>query len=277
MADANQGMPEIQGTLPLYKRPEPLNVQMHRGKGLKYGDRPFDFLNETHFVPITIGELATASAHYPVVFLGPNYLPVAVMGLRPGENLFVDPATGTFEQYRYLPAFVRRYPFVAASHPDDADRFTVCVDAASHLMSDNPDQPFFNDAGEPTPFMQNAIDFVRGFETDVTATNIMIKRFRELDLFEEQTTRFQPRNAQGEPEGEAIVIATYWGISNDKVRALSGDVLMELRDNAFLSVIYAHMFSQSHWELILNRASLRRQGANPAPASGTMAPPPPEA
>jgi len=79
MADANQGTPSIQGTLPLYKKPEPLNAQAHKGKGLKYGSRPFDFLNATHFVPVTVGEFASAGGDYPLIFLGENRVVVAVM------------------------------------------------------------------------------------------------------------------------------------------------------------------------------------------------------
>lgn len=277
MADANQGKPEVKGTLPLYKKPEPLNLQSHKGMGLKYGDRPFDFLNETHFVPLTAGEIATASAHYPVIFLGDARLPVAVMGLQQGMNLFVDPATGLYEPMRYMPGYVRRYPFVSAMHTEESDRFTVCVDSASHLMSKNPDEPFFDDKDEPTEFTKNAIEFVRMYEGEAAATNIMLKRFKELDLFEEQTTQFQPRDAQGQPTGQAQTIATYWGISGEKMRALPAETLAELRDNMYLAIIYAHMISLAQWDFILTRAQIRANGVASANVPNTMSPPPPEA
>lgn len=276
MADANQGMPEVQGTLPLYKKPVPLSATAHKGMGLKYGDRPFDFLNETHFVPLTAGEIPSACAHYPVIFLGEARMPVAVMGLQPGMNLFVDTQTGMYEGMRYVPGFVRRYPFVSAVHTEEKERFTVCVDAGSHLMSsDNPDEPFFTDAGEPTEFTTNAIEFVRMYESEVVATHAMLARFKELDLFEEQNTQFQPRDAQGQPVGQPQTIATYWGISGDKIRALSPEVLAELRDNMYLAIIYAHMISMAQWDFILTRAQTRAGG--PAIVPSTMSPPPPEA
>jgi hypothetical protein len=277
MADAKQGTPEVKGTLPLYKKPEPLNVQAHKGMGLKYGDRPFDFLNETHFVPLTGGEIASASAHYPVIFLGEARMPVAVMGLQAGSNLFVDTATGNFEPMRYLPAFVRRYPFVAAIHTEENERFTVCVDAGSHLMSNKPDEPFFTDAGELTEFSKNAIEFVRRYESEVAATNAMLARFKELDLFEEQSTQFQPRNEKGEPAGDPQTIASYWGISGEKIRALPAETLAELRDNMYLAIIYAHMISMGQWDFILNRAQMRAAGAASVVTPATMSPPPPEA
>lgn len=276
MADAATGAPQIQGTLPLYKKPEPLNAQTHKGMGLKYGDRPFDFLNETHFVPLTVGEFAQAGGTYPIIFLGDARIPVAVMGLQQGQNLFVDPASGNFEQYAYLPAFVRRYPFVAAMHSEESERFTLCIDAESHLMSDKPDQPFFDEKDELTPFVQNAIEFIQRYETDVRNTNQMIAEFRNLDLFEEQNMNFQPRDQQGQPVGEPQRIATYWGISHEKLRALPGEKLAELRDSTVLGAIYAHMLSMSRWEHIIGRAAARSAGSAQPPQPG-VTPPPPEA
>lgn len=276
MADAAAGAPQIQGTLPLYKKPEPLNLQAHKGMGLKYGDRPFDFLNETHFVPVTVGEFAQTSGVYPIIFLGDRRLPVAVMGLQQGQNLFVDPATGNFEQYAYLPAFVRRYPFVAAVHTEEKERFTLCVDAGSHLMSNNPEQPFFDESGQLTAFTQGAMDFVQRYETDVLHTTQVIEQLRELDLFEEQTTNFQPRDPQGQPVGDPQTIATYWGISHEKLRGLSAEKLAELRDSTVLGAIYAHMLSMARWEQIIGRAAARAAGAAQPPQPG-VAPAPPEA
>lgn len=270
MTDAPATQPAIQGSLPLYKKPEPINVQAHKGKGLKYNDKPFEFLSGTHFVPITIGEFASACGRYPVIFLGQNKTPVVAMGLRQGENLFVDPTTYQMELYAYLPAFVRRYPFVAASHTDAQDRFTVCVDVGSDLFSDDPEQPFFTDAGEPTDFLNRAIDFVRRYEGDVKASQDFVARLVELDLFDQQQATFQPRDAQGQPSGEPQVVASYWAISGEKLRGLPAETLAELRDNTYLAAIYAHMMSLANWEMLINRAMARQSGQG-----GDMAPPPP--
>jgi hypothetical protein len=269
MADAADNQQPLKGSLPLYKKPVPLNKQQHQGKGLRYTDRPFDFLNDAHFVPVTVGEFGSASSRYPIIFLGDTKTPVAAMGLRAGENLFVDPAAGTFEPHAYLPAFVRRYPFVAASHGDEADRFTVCVDEGSHLFSDTPEEPFFNDAGEPTEFTNRAVEFVRRFESDVAATQAFVKRMDELGLFDQQQATFQPRDASGQPQGEPQVIASYWAISGEKLRGVTPEVLAELRDNTYLGAIYSHMLSLPHWETLINRAAQRNAGA--------ATPPPPAA
>jgi hypothetical protein len=275
MADAPANAPQIQGNLPLYKKPEPLNLQAHKNLGLKYGDRPFDFLKDTHFVPVTMGEMGRAGTCYPIIFIGEAKIPVAVMGLQQGHNVFVDPETGQFEQDCYLPAYIRRYPFVAATHPDEKERFTVCVDAGSHLISDKPDQPFFTEDGQATEFLNGAIDFVQRFESDVAATNTLIERLNELGLFEQQQTNWTPRDQRGQPQGDPVMLATYWGISTEKFRALDGETLANLRDSGVLGAIYAHMLSQSQWDMVVARAN--RRGLNPAarPQAASDAPPPP--
>jgi len=271
MADAPAGNVSVSGNLPLYKSPEPINLAAHKGKGLKWSDRPFDFLADAHFVPVTMGEFAVCSASYPIIFLGDQKTPVAAMGLNTGQNLFVDPQTGQFERHEYLPGYVRRYPFVAASHTGEKDKFTVCVDTGSHLFSDTPDEPFFGADDKPTPFLDRAIDFVRRFESDVAMTRDFVSRLEELDLFDQQQATFQPRNAQGEPAGDPQTIATYQAVSSDKLKAVDPKILAELRDNAYLGAIYAHMISVGRWETLIAKGAARN-GA--APAAGGVAPPP---
>lgn len=271
MSDAPAGPSSVTGSLPLYKNPKPINVQAHKGKGLSFTDKPFGFLAEQHFVPLTMGEFAPASARFPVIFLGERKTPVAAMGIQAGVNLFVDPETGQFEQFAYLPAFVRRYPFVAASHTEDKERFTVCVDEGSHLYSNTPEEPFFGADDQPTPFLERAIDFVRRFENDVKTTESFVARMEELDLFDQQSATFQPRDGQGQPNGEPQVVASYWGISGEKLQKLPAETLVELRDNTYLGAIYAHMISMAAWEYVITRAALR-QGVNAT--MGDLAPPP---
>jgi hypothetical protein len=280
MADApNSAQNPVQGTLPLYKSPEPINATQHMGKGLSFTDRPFDFVKTTHFVPVTIGEFGMCASRYPIIFLGAAKMPVAVMGVNANENVFVGD-DGRFEQFAYIPGYIRRYPFVSATHSDDKERFTVCVDTGSHLYSDNPQTPFFNADGQPSEFLENSIEFVRRYEAEVAQTQEFVAKMTEMDLFEDQKATFQPRDAQGQPQGETQTIAEYFGISGEKLRAVEPAVLAELRDNTHLGAIYAHMLSLPQWDNILNRVAARAQAnaaASAAPAGNVPPPPAPGA
>lgn len=259
MADTGSAEPRLTGNVPLYKNVEPLNRQKHKGWGVKQADRPFDFLKDNHFVPAIAGEFARASASYPVIFLGERRMPVIVMGLRNGQNFFVD-ANGQFDGDHYAPAYVRRYPFVSASSADGQPS-TVCIDAdASFVVQENPEQPFFDDKGEPTQYTQSAIEYVSAFEADVAKTEAFVERLLALDLFEEKTVNVANPQDQNNP----IKVAEYWGVSPTKLAALPADTVVEMNQNGELGAIYAHLSSLNNWERVLRRASL--EGAAQAPA-----------
>src|SRR5690349_9602721 len=89
-----------------YKSPRPLNSQSDAG--LSLAQHPdYRFAAETNSVPLLTSELATACKHYPIVFaISDIAQPLAVLGLRRGENLFVD-GEGQWAGKHYIPAYVR--------------------------------------------------------------------------------------------------------------------------------------------------------------------------
>jgi hypothetical protein len=250
MADAPNDGPRLTGSVPLYRNVEPLNRQKHASYGVSSTERPFDFLKEWHFVPAIVGEFILASSSYPLIFLGDAKMPVVVMGLRQGQNFFVD-ENGQFDGDHYVPAYVRRYPFVSANTNNDQPS-TVCIDvAADFVVSENPERPFFDEKGEPTEYTQQAIDYVGAFENDIKLTEGFSERMRALDLFEKKDVKV----AQPGDENSQVTVAEYFGISSEKFGALPADKLAELRNNGDLAAIYAHIFSLQRWERILRRAA----------------------
>jgi hypothetical protein len=85
-------------------------------------------------VPLTVTEFAPAALTFPVIFAGDDRVPLAVMGLNTGENLFIG-ADGSIEPNVYIPAYIRRYPFVLAND-DTQDRLIVCIDRGSDLLAE---------------------------------------------------------------------------------------------------------------------------------------------
>src|SRR5512146_2849391 len=125
------GVGELTGTVLFYSKPEPLSPEMHGGLGVKTVEGPFRFAKTGHAIPLTVGEFPLAALTGPVIFVGDEKMPIAVMGLNAGENMFVG-ENGFFEPGVYIPAYVRRYPFVFAA--DDAqDRMVLCIDRAAEF------------------------------------------------------------------------------------------------------------------------------------------------
>src|SRR5262245_41509961 len=104
-AGADSGLPQF------YRNPVPLDPVRHAKAGLKNRD-DFGFARGTNAIALTGAEFASAARAYPIVFsAAAPVVPFAVVGLRDGDNLFLD-AAGNWREDTYIPAYVRRYPFI---------------------------------------------------------------------------------------------------------------------------------------------------------------------
>ena len=257
----NGGASPLSGQVLFYQQPQPLSPEDHGGLGVKQVAEPFGFMRQAHAVPITVTEFGLAASSYPIIFVGTDRTPVAVMGVRQGQNLFVD-ANGRVPDDHYVPAFARRYPFVFASD-DQSDRLILCVDRAAPMVSNQPEVPFFEN-GEPTKFTNDAIEFCKEFERQRRATAEFTKMIRDLDLMEEKSIGFQPRDAQGNESGPQQKVADYFAISEERLSALPDDKYLELRNNGALGACYAHLVSLLNWQKIIQRAIRTAPPAQPA-------------
>ena len=261
--------PELTGNVLFYKNPQPLSPEQHGGLGVKQIDQPFAFLRTAHAIPVTVTEFGMVASAYPIIFVGQERTPVAVMGIRQGQNLFVTPEGGTDPDF-YVPAFVRRYPFVFAND-SEGDRMLLCVDREAPMVTNQPEVPFFEN-GQPTAFTNNAIEFCKEFERQRRATADFSALMSRLGLFEEKSVSFQPKDPQGNDAGPQQKIADYWAIDEAKLSALSDEQFNELRANGALGAIYGHLISLLNWPRIINRAIRMPLPGQPAPAQAPAAP-----
>ena len=251
MAD-DQNNP-ISGNVMFYEKPVPLNRAQHKDFGVTTVSKPYEFMANHHFMPVTAPEFAAAAVSVPVIFATDEYQPLAVMGIRQNENLFVE--DGQFNVDFYMPAFARRYPFVLAQDNQN-QRFVVCVDEGAECVTDkSPQQPFF-DGEKNSGFTDEAFQFLQDYERDRQATANMIAELKSLDLFEPKQMHFQGQNPDGTP-AERQKIADYFAVSEEKLRALSADQIKSLHDRGILAVIHAHLISLSNWQRLVNM-TLRR-------------------
>ena len=147
---------------------------------------------------------------------------------------------------------MRRYPFVFASD-EGSDRLVLCVDRAAPMVSNQPEVPFFEN-GQPSKFTNDAIEFCKEFERQRQATVEFGRILKDMDLLEQKTVSFQPRDNQGNPVGQQQKIADYWAVSEDKLNALPTEKFLELRSNGALGAIYAHLISLMNWQVVIQRA-----------------------
>ena len=254
---------QLQGNVLLYSRPEPLNKEQHGTLGLSPVEQPFNFARSAHAVPIAVTEFGPASLSYPLIFTGADYNPLAIMSIRQNENLFLLD-NGYFENETYVPAYIRRYPFVLAN--DDLNqKLIVCIERDAEAVKEGGEVPLFEN-GELSPFTQQAIEFCTNFEAERQRTMAFVQALRDLDLFELREQTFTPPNPDGTP-GEPIKLADFYAVSEAKLNALLPGKLVELRDTGALQQIYAHMNSLLNWERLVSKTMQRDQAQMPVAAN----------
>jgi hypothetical protein len=252
---------QLTGAVLFYSKPEPLSNETHGKIGLRRIDRPFAFAAGAQAVPLTVTEFGVAALSYPIIFAGDRRQPLAVMGVTGDANMFVQP-NGYFEVGVYVPAYIRRYPFVLAN---DANReqLVVCIDRAASMLGDLPDLPFFDPAGQPTDYTKNCIQFCNDYETEIRRTESFVSLLTEFDLFDTRKTTYTPTAPDGS-QGPPQEIAEYFAVSEERLKALPDDKVRALLDNGAISQIYAHLTSLAGWDRLISIALARQNATVPA-------------
>jgi hypothetical protein len=243
----------ISGNLLFYTSPEPLSRDVHSGLGVQRMDKPFAFAATGHVVPLTVAEFTFASICYPIIFAGSEHLPLAVLGINQNQNLYVMD-DGAYVTGLYVPAYIRRYPFVLAAD-ETQQRMVVCIERNATIFTDKKkaDLPLFEENGEPSEYTQNAIKFCEDFEGERRRTESFVKLLADLDLFEQREAVFSFPKEDGTVE--PVKLAEYFAVSEAKLAALPADKLVELRDSGALEKIYNHITSLAGWDRLVAIAS----------------------
>jgi hypothetical protein len=270
MTTAGSGQQTL-GKILFYRQLEPLSIEKHRSLGVSNVANPFSFLAETHLVPLTVDEFGLAAVCYPIIFDTQSKTPLAVMGLKPGMNVFLG-ADGSLDPEVYLPAFARRYPFLPviaggeqAIQTTEAqtrgdERILVCIDRAAKMLSATPELPFF-EGDKPSRYTQEAIQFCREFDALGKRTQEFVKLMDQHGLFELTPLALPRAKSDGTPD-EPMKIGEYLRISEQKLNALPKETFLELRDRGVTAVMHAHLLSLGLWPKILSRAA-RIQASTP--------------
>lgn len=239
-------MPEsaISNLPPLYQDPAALTAKRH-GK-LTLPEQPdFRFAAKAVAVPVLLAEFPFLVRHYPIVFAeGGEAHPLAIMGVANGINLFID-AQGRFQNDCYIPAYLRRYPFILADTTDRAGS-TLCIDEAAPQLAPKQEKKLFEN-GQPTAFVQEALNLCTGFATEFERTRLAVAKLSTMNLL-------SPQKAEvAMPDKSPWMIQGFRGTDQEALAKLDGVQLLGLRDAGLLSAIYLQIASQNNWLSLLGR------------------------
>ncbi|SEJ43116.1 SapC family protein [Frateuria terrea] len=238
-----------------YERPVPLNRNQHKDLRLK-GIPSLKFAAAAHSVPLTGAEFPVAARDVPILFAGQSMDdagPMALLGLRQNENLLVD-ENGQWAAGTYVPAFVRRYPFILAEKPADAegDDFTVFLDEAYEGFGSEEGERLFKEDGSDSEMLANAVGFLGEFQQHVARTHWFMDQLRKHQLLE-------PRNIRLEKDGNAINLNGLFVVNEEKLRQLDEKTAHEFLKEGVMGWIYAHLLSLPNIDRLVQRLDQRER------------------
>jgi hypothetical protein len=195
------------------------------------------FLAKQHAIPLTIDEFGVAQRHYPIIFsIGENPVPLALMGLNEGVNTFMD-AEGKLIGETYVPAYVRRYPFLLAKLRDDAEELSLCFDPSADAIGPFEDGDALFEDGKPTEATTAILGFCEQFEQAGLRTTAFMKELVDNDLLMDGEVSIQTDAPQ------PFIYRGFQMVNEEKLRDLRGDQLRKMMQSGLLPLVHAHLFS----------------------------------
>ena len=227
--------------LPLfYNGLEPLSSELHANYKIR-SSNVAPFLTGQHAIPLTVEEFPLVQRFMPIVFSsGDDSIPIALMGLNEGVNVFVDDAGALTEDNLYVPAYVRRYPYMLARLRPDADELSLCFDPTTDTIGAFDDgEPLFAE-GQPTELTRNILQFNENFEQAAARTGQFMTEIRDAGLLMEGEVTIQQDGID-----QPFVYRGFQMVDEQKLADLRGDQLRKMSQSGMLPLLYAHLFSLS--------------------------------
>jgi hypothetical protein len=244
-------------SLPLfYNGIEPLNLEQHGKLKVRRLDSVPEF-GRTHAVPLTVDEFPLVQRHFPIVFsVGGAPVPIGLMGLNEGVNVFLDENGRSNDPNIYIPAYLRRYPFLLAKLRPDTDELSLCYDPTSGALGEFDDGEALFDGDQPSEATKAILQFCEQFEEAGLRTTAFVEELVKSDLLMDGEVAIQP-----EGYDQPFVYRGFRMVDEEKIRNLRGDELRKMNQSGMLPLIFAHLFSLSQIRDVFGRQM--QQGKTP--------------
>lgn len=220
----------------IYDHPRPLSKERH-GSWSVDTRRGYGFAHKTNAIPLVLSEFEAAAREFPIIFTESQgaVAPAALLGLRDKENLYVN-GKGDW-QASYIPAFIRRYPFIFA-HDQERGTYTLCIDEASDRCNqDRKGEPLFTEDGAPSEYTREMTELLKSWERAMQKSLAFCRRIRDLDLLRPSEIKFKSKGDQAAKTSGFLVV------DSKRLQALPAEAVVELHQNQDLGRIHAHLIS----------------------------------
>lgn len=244
----------------IYNEVVPVSFARHADLSIK-ATGEYGFARHVNSVPLVASEIVPAAAEYPVVFAvtPEGTVPVAVLGLTQGENLFVGEDGKWLGNY--VPAFLRRYPFVFSSS-EEGRKLTLCVDESyAGCNREDRGERLFDAEGEHTLRLKSVLEFLKQYQAEFDRTKQFCANLQQLGVLEPMNANFRL------PGGREGAIGGFSGVDRGRLKAIGPEALDRLARTDELELAYLQINSLRHFQSLVERAG-RAQPAADAAATG---------
>ncbi len=219
--------------------------QKHFGKAWN-APASYTFAGATNLAPLSAQEIGHAARSLPLAFVQSEGTPVlvALLGLLPGQNLFVAPQgqwLGT-----YIPAVLRAYPFTLASTAQGNDQLALAVEETSGLIGEQEagGTPFFAEDGQtPHPKTQAMLEFLLQVRRGAEAARNAVAALDAAGVIEPWPISLK--------DGENTKALSGISRINEKaLNALPDDAFLTLKRAGALPVAYAQLIAMPNFAIL---------------------------
>jgi hypothetical protein len=236
-----------------YEKPVLLDREKHRRRRVRPGTG-YAFARKANSLYLAGAEFGEACKEYPIVFTrGANnkVVPVLMLGLRSRENLFVNDDDSW--DARYVPAFVRRYPFVLAELPGQS--LAVCIDEAYPGVNEQEGEPLFDEKGQDTPFLKNALEFLTQYQREYLRTEAFCDRLDQAGVLTEMNARANL------VDGRSFTVNGLLVVDEKKLLELPDATVLPMFRNGELHLVSMHLLSLSNMHKLVDKVAQRAADA----------------
>lgn len=252
----------------LYSALEPLSSKAHGKMKIRTVEKAPE-IAKAHAIPVTVDEFPLLSRHYPIIFaVGDRPVPLALMGLSEGVNAYMDENGHAIDRNAYVPAYIRRYPFLLARLRADSDELSLCFDPTIGSIGEfegEDGERLFDDEGQPTATTKAILEFCEQFETAGQRTGAFVDDLQKSGLLMDGEVAIQPEGAD-----KPFVYRGFRMVDEEKLRELRGDELRKMNQSGMLALIYAHLFSLPQIREVFSRQVMQGKGPMAVPQRATV-------
>lgn len=233
---------------------QPLHKETHKNIKIKPAKSVEDLATQ-HALGVVVQEFALAGNQYPIAFVQgkdqEGYFPVALLGLEPNKNLFVN-ADNKWEGM-YMPARYTHKPFSVIPSQEDKNLFGIAINMDSEVVSEDEGEALFDEKGEETEYLASRKKSLISYVEHEQITKAFIDELVKFDLLHSQNVNVKVGEKEFNLNGLFMV-------DEKKLSALSDEDFLSLRKRGFLGPIYAHLGSMHQVNnLIQKQAALNKK------------------